>query len=714
MAQNIVLLSDGTGQRGGVGFTTNVWQLYEALLRNDHQRVCYDDGVGSEKMMVSRVLGGAVGLGLARNVRHLYSFLVRTWESGDRIFLFGFSRGAFTVRLLAGLIAECGIIDLKKATSDKELDEMVRAAYCAFRSSQFFPGVARTFKETYGVIDSTSGTADIPIKFVGVWDTVDAVGVPIDEMREAFDQILRYSFRDNLLGPLVEVGRHAVAIDEARRTFAPVMWDERLETKDRIRQVWFSGVHSNVGGGYPKRQMAMIPLNWMIEEAIPHGLLIDDAKRDEYRHAADVYGRLYDSRTGLAAYYRYKPRYIDILGPEYTSGDVRIHHTVFARISEAFDDYSPHNLPNRCEVAGRQGGNISLPDETSRCMDLAKGVVWWRRFLLGVLWTITLVILVAPWLTYEESAPELINSATNQILSVAEWNLPDAAKIWTDALRAHPVLTLIAVSLILLLLYLRKRIGDSVIELANAGWYRLYPSHRTPSNKAPMKIGKMEPIRLAHYVRKIRFLSESSRLLGGVVIGLMSFVLFVPLKFGQWVHRNWCLRGKRFREIRAAESPAELALNAHQSLIFLPKDYKRLTGIKVIAGEVYRIQVEDFAGWYDGEYPASPNGLDASEPADRLDMISKPFKRHPSVRLMTLMARVQYPCLFWCRIASTTEAIGIEGTLIPKKDGELTLYVNDAMLVNIPILRGILFGIRELFYGNNRGIASIRITHLPR
>jgi hypothetical protein len=105
--------------------------------------------------------------------------------------------------------------------------------------------------------------------------------------------------------------------------------------------------------------------------------------------------------------------------------------------------------------------------------------------------------------------------------------------------------------------------------------------------------------------------------------------------------------------------------------------------------------------------------LDVSKSADRLDRFAKPFKRHPSVRLMTLMARVQYPCLYWCRLASTTEAIGVEGTIIPEKDGELTLYVNDAMLVNIPILRGILFGIRELFYGNNRGIASIRITHEP-
>lgn len=711
MAKNIVLLSDGTGQRGGVGFATNVWFLNEALPRDDEQFVCYDDGVGSQKLLLSRVIGGAVGVGLARNVRHLYSFLVRTWEPGAKIYLFGFSRGAFTVRLLAGLIARCGVIDLKKMESEKGLEKSVRASYCAFRTSQFFPGVAGKFKEQFGVIDKTTGSTDVPIRFVGVWDTVDAVGVPFDEMRDAFDQIQRYSFRDNVLSPSVDYGRHAVAIDEARRTFAPVMWDERLETDNRIQQVWFSGVHSNVGGGYPKRQMAMLSLTWMMREAIDKGLRVETTKLEEYDRAADIYGRLYDSRAGLSAYYRHQPRDMNEIGPEYTYQDTQVHHSVFKRIKNAFDGYSPHNLPDRCAVVGGFGGTVSLPEDSRREMNLAKGIVWWRRPLLGMLWAISLAVLLVPWFAPYEPAPSpMVTAAADSIVTVSEWALPDVAEKWKSALRNHPWLTLGAVLTLLGLVWARWYIKNAAVELANAGWFHLYPQHRTPSSQEPKWFGAGDRIRVARWAEHSTSLSNLAQMLGSFVVGLLSLFLFIPLKFSTWAHRRWCLGGKRFEDVRKGTKPAELGLGEEQTLIFLPRDYKRLTGIQVKAGEAYRIRVEQFAGWRDGSYPASPIGLDESESADRMDKMFWLFKRHPSVRLMTLMARVQRPIMSWFRVASTTVAIGEDGTIIPEKDGELTLYVNDAMLVNIPILRGVLFGIREMFYRNNRGIASIRIS----
>lgn len=121
MGKNIVLLSDGTGQSGGVGYETNVWRLYRALAHDDQQLCCYDDGVGSQDLKLIKAVGGAFGWGLSRNVRDLYAFVVRHWEPGDRIYLFGFSRGAFTVRLLTGLIAHCGILDLSQIDSEGRL-----------------------------------------------------------------------------------------------------------------------------------------------------------------------------------------------------------------------------------------------------------------------------------------------------------------------------------------------------------------------------------------------------------------------------------------------------------------------------------------------------------------------------------------------------------------------------------------------------------------
>jgi uncharacterized protein (DUF2235 family) len=710
MAKNIVLLSDGTGQRGGVAFATNVWLLNEALPRDVGQFVCYDDGVGSQKQMLVRAVGGAFGVGLARNIRHLYSFLVRTWESGDNIFLFGFSRGAFTVRLLAGLIARCGLVKLEGIQSDRELDRTVRAAYCAFRTSQFYPGVARRFKKQFAVVDPGTGSADIPIRFVGVWDTVAAVGVPLDELRDAFDQILRYSFRDNVLSPAVEFGRHAVAIDETRRTFAPVMWEERLEEGERIKQVWFSGVHSNVGGGYPKRQLAMIPLTWMMHEAIAKGLRVEPAKLEEYERAADIYGRLYDSRAGVAAYYRYSPRDMNEIGAEYAPGDVKIHHSVFERIEHAFDSYSPHNLPDRWATVGGQTTTVGLSRESRKDLLLAKGVVWWHRFLLGILWVVTGVVLVSPWWLSGSPAENAASPAPGWLTTFVKSVVPDAASTWTNTLLGHPWFAAAVALTLIGLLWARARIKSAVIELANAGWYRLYPKHRTPSKEEPLRFAGTQWITLAERAQKSTMLTELAGTLGSFVIGLLSLALFLPLKAGQWLHKHWCLRGARLANVRSGKKPTALRPEEEQTLLFLTKDYKRLTGIRLKAGETYRIKVEDFAGWCDGSLPASPDGLAKSDYADRLDKLAWSFKRHPSARLMTLMARVQYGCCGLVRFASTTRAVGTNGTITPKRDGELTLYVNDTILINIPILRGLLFGIREMFYANNRGVALIRIS----
>jgi uncharacterized protein (DUF2235 family) len=161
------------------------------------------------------------------------------------------------------------------------------------------------------------------IEFVGVWDTVDAYGLPVDELKRGLDYcLLGLSFPDQDLSPIVKRARQALALDDERRTFHPVLWNERFEKElikqekvqpDRLRQVWFMGMHSNVGGGYAKDELSYVSLNWMVKEAAAAKLKFHKAELDEFARRANPHGDMGDSRSGIAAYYRYDPRRVSEL-----------------------------------------------------------------------------------------------------------------------------------------------------------------------------------------------------------------------------------------------------------------------------------------------------------------------------------------------------------------------------------------------------------------
>ncbi len=382
MVRNIVLCSDGTGSKGMQKRGTNVFKLYEAVNLHGHgvgpnspkQIAFYDDGVGTESIKLLKILGGAFGLGLSRNVKQLYADLVRTYEEGDRIYLFGFSRGAFTVRTLAGLINTCGIIDRNKVDvdNDTELLEKVEMAYNEYRSKykrifsrklteDEIKKSAAVFRNQHCVDDEQHAPEEkVHIKFIGVWDTVDAVGVPIDELAKFINTfIYRFKFVDSKLSSEEKVKKacHALSIDDERLTFHPVMWDEKGEEdkedkkESRIEQVWFAGVHSNVGGGYPKHGMSLVSLHWMMSKAEQAGLRFIKQDRELYRHRRNVTDKLYDPRSGMRVYYRYKPR--DIGGDEfykkYHISTPKIHNSVIERLVQSTKGYAPGNIPFKCE-----------------------------------------------------------------------------------------------------------------------------------------------------------------------------------------------------------------------------------------------------------------------------------------------------------------------------------------------------------------------------
>jgi uncharacterized protein (DUF2235 family) len=370
MVRNIVLCSDGTGSKGMQKRGTNVFKLYEAVDLHGHgvgpnspkQIAFYDDGVGTESIKLLKILGGAFGLGLSRNVKQLYADLVRTYEKGDQIYLFGFSRGAFTVRTLAGLINTCGIIK-REVEHDEKLLDKVEMAYREYRSKykpiylrrpkkEISKKRADDFRKKYCVDDEQYAPEEkVHIKFIGVWDTVDAVGTPIMWLADFINLfIYRFKFADSKLSSEKKVKKacHALSIDDERLTFHPVMWDEKGENDDRIEQVWFAGVHSNVGGGYPKHGMSLVSLHWMMSKAEQAGLRFIGQDRELYRHRRNVTDKLYDPRSGAGVYFRYKPRDIGEFCQEFGITP-KIHNSVIERIVQGTKGYAPGNIPFKCE-----------------------------------------------------------------------------------------------------------------------------------------------------------------------------------------------------------------------------------------------------------------------------------------------------------------------------------------------------------------------------
>jgi uncharacterized protein (DUF2235 family) len=343
----IVLLSDGTGNSAAKLARTNVWRLYRALDLEQpkppgtpRQIVFYDDGVGTSSFRPLALLGGIFGWGLKRNVIDLYKFLCRNYEPNDRIYAFGFSRGAFTVRVLVGLVCKVGLLrgGGAEGLGEEQLERHAADAYREYRKAclkqthghvrllgwlrdQIIDVKRRMFAQRrYCEIKRDKGVEVESVEFVGVWDTVAAYGMPIAELTRGIDTwVWPLSMADYKLSPKVKAARHALALDDERDTFHPLLWDEVAERelvraqpdkKDRLQQVWFAGMHADVGGGYADDSLAHVSLTWMIEQARNAGLRFDVGAIRDIQRASNEFGPMHDSRRGIAGYYRYQPRRI--------------------------------------------------------------------------------------------------------------------------------------------------------------------------------------------------------------------------------------------------------------------------------------------------------------------------------------------------------------------------------------------------------------------
>lgn len=262
MGKNIVVLSDGTGQMGGKNYNTNVYKLFNLLEdRTQRQIAFYDPGLGTDWR---KITGNISGRGFSKNLLDCYRFIFQNFEADDSIYLFGFSRGAATVRSLSGFIHLFGILP-------KCREDLIKKAFKIYQ----IQNETERKKKAEELVEKNS-TMWCKIKFIGVWDTVSALGFPFKWVSYFVDRVLPHRFHNFALSESVEYARHALAIDDERKTFHPAIWDklEPATPADRLKQVWFSGVHTDVGGGYKEDELSNISLCWMIKEATAKGLLL--------------------------------------------------------------------------------------------------------------------------------------------------------------------------------------------------------------------------------------------------------------------------------------------------------------------------------------------------------------------------------------------------------------------------------------------------------
>lgn len=267
MSKRIVFCSDGTWDNSGKN--TNVYKLYKALQTTADQMPFYDDGVGSDGLPLEKLAGGAFGAGLFQKIKDGYSKISQVYEKGDEVFLFGFSRGAYTARCLAGMIAVCGL------PTEDFTDDVVDKAFQAYRFKNQRADLLAELNKTCDLFDAK-------LSMVGVWDTVGSLGIPA-----IFGGVspLVYGFLDTSLHPNVLHAYHALAIDERRLEFPATLWDSPVPGQT-LEQVWFSGVHCDVGGSYPDdpdgTALADITLAWMIGKAAALGLMFVPGVQAKY------------------------------------------------------------------------------------------------------------------------------------------------------------------------------------------------------------------------------------------------------------------------------------------------------------------------------------------------------------------------------------------------------------------------------------------------
>lgn len=351
MGKNIVILADGTGQIGGQGAATNVYKFFNMLEdRTPQQVVYYDPGIGSFRFGLPAQI---FGIGFKQNILDCYNFLFENYEAGDDIYLFGFSRGAATVRSLSGFIELFGILPASRMDLIEQAFDiyMMKASHEDEAHMMWNKRTKWNEREVAAkAFVAKHHTMWTRIRFIGVWDTVAALGGTGRILHMITDKFFPHTFHNFALSPGVDYARHAISIDDERKTFHPIIWKPDPDP-DRLKQVWFCGVHTDVGGGYDEAELSFYSLDWMIREAEPKGLLfyknspawkkyISDKEQEAARQEPElVNGVMHNEQNGfIGGFYRRAVRSWD----KTKYGKITIHKSVFARKKNNLNKEDPN------------------------------------------------------------------------------------------------------------------------------------------------------------------------------------------------------------------------------------------------------------------------------------------------------------------------------------------------------------------------------------
>lgn len=356
MAKNIVVCCDGTGNEFGEQ-KSNVIKLYETLIRNATQIAYYHPGVGTmgARSALSpfgkwwtRLIGLAFGYGISDNIADAYEFLMENFERDDSVYLFGFSRGAYTARALCGMLHIVGLLT-------KGNEGLIPYAIRMVKQKEIDFKIAAEFKATF--------SSECKPHFVGVWDTVSSVGWVYNAVHFPFTRATK--------NPDFHIVRHAVSIDERRAFFRENLFGEPHDPQQDIKEAWFAGVHSDVGGSYPEgeSQLSKIALRWMLCEAELAGLMVEPGRKaailgakppnvspdpaTKYQHEslrgawwiAEVWPKVVHIRSTQGEWH--KTIRFNFGRRRWISPGSSIHESVEQRLQKAQPPYKPSNLPEQ-------------------------------------------------------------------------------------------------------------------------------------------------------------------------------------------------------------------------------------------------------------------------------------------------------------------------------------------------------------------------------
>jgi uncharacterized protein (DUF2235 family) len=753
MSRNIVLLSDGTGNSSAKVWRTNVWRTFEALdLSGNEQVAFYDDGVGTSSFKPWAILGGAFGFGLKRNVIDIYKFACRNYrEDGDKIFCFGFSRGAFTIRVVAGLIGNQGLV---VAQNEKDLHQKARAAYREYRRERYHTvfGVEKFFRWVRDLFlrkkyDKNENRHVPKIHFIGVWDTVAAYGAPLDEMTRG---ISRYLWPLELpshkfFSDRVTRACQALALDEERTTFHPELWNEgdlpaapvdpgkeRFVKHEQLSQVWFAGVHSNIGGGYPDDSLAYIPFVWMITEAQHCGLKFKSdvakpptpvADPDTFKSAIsrrDKDGRMYDPRAGLGSYYRYGPRKLELLcnanyakskdeDDEVVIWRPKIHETAFSRIGNRAHAYAPVGLPRVYDVVRQEDGAILTPsqfgvedDDVAKARGDAQEHVWndiWKRRIVyfatvgATLWLLVFPLVSAARREDEFTSP--IRWVSDLIRIVGNF-LPDFTKPWIDGYARAPFSFLLLAALVGGLMLWGMSIARRISVNMGTIWRGVPDTRPGLPNNFIYRLRSSPGYVAFHQKLKYQW-APSFFALMFIYLGacLASHLLFNV----QDVAGLTCVESDQTRKLESkGDSSGPIRFNT--------SDLCKATGIKVERGARYLIEIKPAQQWTDDGITVPLGGFSPGHPPTwyhRLKLaVAVPLRRETTQDWFHVVLRYGRVGGEETFIVPDPDDPYLQSPIRATRDGELFVFVNDAV-IGIP-------GLYDLFYRNNSGAADLVVT----